>query len=304
MSGRIHRISRIDYNQLMLAYLKKRVPGFWRFLRQVFRSYSEHDGSHHAAALAYFALFSIFPLLLFIIYIASLFFPSIESRAALSIYLEEIFPYGAENLSLLIEQTWQARGSIGLISGIALLWGGSSVFGALEASLSAVWGTTPRTFLRRRFLAMVSVLVLVIAFIVSFIISPVTSWILDSLLITAETATYIWELVMLVVTLILLYRIFPNETVPWGAAFMGAFFAAVLIMVARLGFKLYVSLSIVRNGFLYGSLAWFLALALWVYLISVLMLWGAEFAAAFQLRQIRLKRLSDSGGFKEQGLGE
>ena len=49
--------------------------------------------------------------------------PFAESRQVLSTYLQGLFPYGAENLSEIIEETWRARGSIGVVSGIALLWG-------------------------------------------------------------------------------------------------------------------------------------------------------------------------------------
>jgi uncharacterized BrkB/YihY/UPF0761 family membrane protein len=82
-------------------------------------SFTAHGSVRHAAALSYYTLFSIFPLMLFIVYIASFFFPSAESRQALADNLEGFIPYGAENLARILDQTWQARGSIGSESSLA-----------------------------------------------------------------------------------------------------------------------------------------------------------------------------------------
>ena len=84
-------------------------------------NFARDECSKQAAALSYFGLFSIFPLLLFMIYIASFFFPSETSREALVNYLLEFFPYGGDNLGRIIDQTWKARGSIGIVSGLTLL---------------------------------------------------------------------------------------------------------------------------------------------------------------------------------------
>ena len=270
---------------MISSYFRSRISGSIRFLRRVVESFETHKNSKSAAAIAYYTLFSIFPLLLFILYGASFIFTSAESRLVLSNYLQNLFPYGAENLSEIIEETWKARGSIGLVSGIALLWGGSSIFSVLEVSLSQIWNTLPRPFYRRRLLGILAVITLMIIFITSFFIGPLTSLLLDHSRISQQTLSYSIEMVSLTIVMMLLYRIFPNETVNWSAAFSGAFSAAVLVMVAKFGFRLYTILVIQRSGLLYGSLTWFLILALWVYLVAVLTLFGAEFAAAFQHRQ-------------------
>ena len=65
----------------------------------------------------------------------------------------------------------------------------------------------------------------------------------------------------------------------------------MLIVVAKWGFRLYTSVVIRRSGLIYGSLAWFLTMALWVYLVAQLFFFGAEFAAEFQRRSEKLKRI-------------
>jgi len=284
---------------MILDYFRSRIAGFIRFMRRVLASFETHKNSKSAAAIAYYTLFSIFPLLLFVLYGASFIFTSAESRQVLSNYLQGLFPYGAEDLSNIVEETWKARGSIGLVSGIALLWGGSSIFSVLEVSLSQIWNTLPRPFFRRRLLGILAVITLMFIFIISFFIGPLTSLLLENSRISQQTISYLIEMVSLTIIMMLLYRIFPNETVNWSAAFSGAFSAAVMLMIGKFVFRLYTILVIQRSGLLYGSLTWFLILALWVYLVAVLTLFGAEFAAAFQHRQrilaaIAAQRQSDS----------
>jgi membrane protein len=270
----------------MRAYLVNRISGIGRFLRRVLVNFGKDECNKQAAAISYFGLFSIFPLMLFMIYIASFFFPSEASREALVDYMREFFPYGGGNLGRIIEQTWQARGSIGVVSGLTLLWGGSSVFSVLETSLSRVWGTSPRSFWKRRLLAVISVLALVLFFLASFVFGPVADLIIEGQIIfERQTIDYLTELVMITLVLMVLYAIFPNNSVHWGAAFIGAFFSSVMIVLVRFGFGVYTRVVLHNYGLLYGSLAWFVTLALWVYILAMMALFGAEFAAEFQKRQ-------------------
>ena len=164
----------------MVDYLTSRGKGIVRFTRRVLASFSEHNNVKDAAALSYYTLFSLFPLMLFLLYIASQFFPSEESRRLLANYLEEFFPYGADNLTRILDQTWKARGSIGLVSGIGLWWSGSSIFSILETSLSKIWESSPRGFWHRRLLGALSVLSLVVTFLASFFLGPMTDAILEN----------------------------------------------------------------------------------------------------------------------------
>jgi uncharacterized BrkB/YihY/UPF0761 family membrane protein len=163
----------------MLDFVWNRTKGVVRFLRRVIASYALHDSSKNAAAIAYYTLFSIFPLLLFLVYAASIFFPSAESRQVLSERLDSIIPYGAENLSRIVEQTWNARGSIGIVSAIGLLWGGSSIFSVLEVSLSHIWESSPRSYFKRRLLGVLAVLSVVLTFLASFFIGQITNFMLN-----------------------------------------------------------------------------------------------------------------------------
>lgn len=259
----------------------------WNFLRYVFQSYSKHECTRHAAALAYFGVFSIFPLLLFMVYIGSFFISSEYTRDLIDSYLSQIFPIASDNVNRIIDQTLSARKTIGLVSGIGLLWSGSGVFNSLEIVLSRIWGSMPRSFWRRRALAVVSVLILGVVFLSSIFFGPLSSGIMDNWL---SPLRQLWgsffEIIIITITLLILYRVFPNKNVRWGPAFLGSLCSAILIVVAKFGFGIYIGFVIENYGLVYGYLAWFLALALWVYLLAVLILLGAELAAAMQLKKV------------------
>lgn len=264
----------------------QRLKKIWEFSKQVYRSYLKHQGTKQAAALAYFGLFSIFPLMLFLVYLGSFFISSEEIYNLLSAYLREVFPAGANNLIQILDQTLNTRGSIGLVSIVGLLWSGSSVFGVLETALNDIWDSPSRTFWQRRGLAAVSVVILGVAFLASFFLGPLMSWLLSGGILDGELSSFLTEFVVLTLVGVLLYRIFPNKKVRWEPALLGAIIGAGFLVAARIVFSVYITLIISRYGLIYGSLARFLLLALWVYLVGVLMLLGAEFAAAFQKQEI------------------
>lgn len=271
----------------MKKRLIRRANKISSFLLSVFRSYADHECPKQAAALAYYGVFSIFPLLLFLVYIGSVFLSQDSTYRTLNNYLFEVFPAGATNISDIINQTLRSRGTIGIVSGISLLWSGSSVFSVLASSLSRIWGTSIRPFWRRRALATLSVLVLGLVFLSSFLIGPLSNWIFNNSVLSGFRAIgYGIEIITFAITALLLYRIFPNMHVRWGPAFLGAMICGILFVITKFIFGLYMNLVLSRFGLVYGSLAWFLTIALWVYVIAVLILLGAEFAAEFQKKEI------------------
>lgn len=270
----------------MRVISRERSIKIWEFTQHVLDSFQEDDCAKQAAALAYFGLFSIFPLLLFLVYIGSYFLSSDALRPALDLFITRVFPAGADNLIRTMNQTIEARGSIGMVSIISLLWGGSSVFSVLETSLNGIWESPPRSYWRRRALAAISVVTLGLVFLSSLFLGPLTGWLLDGRFGDGELLSYMMELILSMLAALLLYRIFPNENVPWGPAFLGALIGAILLVVSKFIFGIIIGVIISNYGLVYGSLAWFLSIALWVYFIGLLLLLGAEFAAAFQKRNI------------------
>jgi len=260
----------------------------YRFFRSVLNvvqatleGIEEYEVAARAAALAYYGLLSLFPMLLFLIYLGSQFLESEETRAALFKSLEEILPTAAETVQQVVDQTLTMRGSIGLIGGIGLLWSASTLFNALTKSLNVIWSAPPRPFWRRRMVAAVSVLSIGLLFIVSVTFSALT------VVPSAEDGTVISQwlnfTVGLVVTILLfwlVYQLIPNTPENPKAALGGGILAAVLWQGAKAIFVVYLASGLTNYGAVYGSLASVIALILWAYISALILFVGAVFAAA------------------------
>lgn len=241
----------------------------------------EYEIAARAAALAYYGLLSLFPMLLFLVFLGSQFLESEEARAALFKSLEEILPTAAETVQQVVDQTLAMRGSIGLIGGIGLLWSASTLFNALTKSLNVIWSAPPRPFWRRRMVAAVSVLSIGLLFIVSVTFSALT------VVPSAEDGTVISQwlnfTVGLVVTILLfwlVYQLIPNTPENPKAALGGGILAAVLWQGAKAIFVVYLASGLTNYGAVYGSLASVIALILWAYISALILFVGAVFAAA------------------------
>ena len=259
----------------------KGLEKLWRLVSQTHRGFEEGECALRAASLAYHLLLSLFPLLLFLIFIGSNLLSAQGTRQALDRYLAEVIPAAANTVRIVVDQTLEARGAVGLIGGVLLLWSASSVFGALSTALNVIWDATPRPFWRRRVIAIVTVLIIGSLFIVSMWFSAIGSWPWQGIL-----TRWISRGVDLIVTVLLLglvYRMLPNRFVPWRAAFSGAFLAGMLWQIGKVVFSWFLTSGLPNYGLVYGSLASVVILMLWTYLSGLIIFLGASFGSALEI---------------------
>jgi membrane protein len=275
--GYWERIQR--YSIFKSPFFRNVVAVINRMIKQV----GSHEIAFRSAALAYYGLLSLFPLLLFLVFLGSQFLESEEAQVALNESLTEFLPAAADTVKQVVDQTIRARGSIGLIGGIGLLWTASTLFNQLTTSLNIIWSATPRPFWRRRLVALFSVLTLAILFILSIALSALAAipW--------PGQGTVIWQWlnfsVGLGITILLfwlLYHAIPNVTVHGKASLGGAILSALLWQAAKTIFGWYLASGFNTYGTVYGSLASVIALVLWVYISALILFLGAEFGASLQ----------------------
>lgn len=250
------------------------------FIKQVIFNLSNHRILLYAASLAYFGLFSLFPLLLFLIYLGSQFLEIGASREILASIILDFFPIELERVNFLIENTLSLRRSIGFIGFAGLIWSGSSVFGVMELSLSEIFNCPRRTFWKRRLLMTGAVLTMGLVFLASYFILPLAAWLLSGQSkFFGAFASFIIGWTFLTLTNYIIYRIFPTRKLKWRIALTGAGAGALLIEISRSVFIYYLELILIRYGSVYGSLAWIAALGIWTYVVGVLFFVGAEITA-------------------------
>jgi membrane protein len=254
-----------------------------RLIVETNQKYAQDNCAMLAAALAFHSFFSIFPLLLFLIYVGSQVLDPAGVYELLSSGLVQFLPTGGDSLSEIISTTLDLSGSIGLVGIIGLLWNASSVFAVLETALNRIWGARPRGYFRGRLMATGSILVLSLFFIASVTLGQFLPRLLGLIRLPGlQSLSSLVSFLVVVLVLSVFYTTFPNRRVPRRLAFFGGIAAGLSIFVARFVFDLFINSTFVNYGAVYGSLAWIVSLALWTFVVATLFLMGAELGSVLE----------------------
>jgi membrane protein len=246
-------------------------------------------GPQAAAAMAYYAVFSLFPLMLVLVSVLGFLMSDEEALRQAIDFFGLAVPVSRDLIAENLNAVQQLRGPVGLVGLLALVWSASGVFSVLAHNLNLAWPRSePRTVVGIRVLgfAMVGVL------FVLLILSVVSSAAVDILQRVSEPTglladgSVVWEvlstLVPWLIALLLfsgLYRWVPSAEVGWRPALWGALFAAVAWEISKNVFLWYLDSELSQYELVYGSLAAVVALMLWSYLSSWIILFGAHLAA-------------------------
>src|SRR5256714_9813923 len=263
-----------------------------RILTRSFMSFMDNDLTTAAAAVSYFSMLTLFPMLLLLLTIGNhLLGPATVEKYIIGQVLA--FLPGAQSF---VRKNLESISNIStgvIVSCITvMLWAASWMFTVIEKALNRVWGTYPRAFLRGRawniavmgsIFALLGASALFTAFVTGAqaaaqrIPLKLGPWI-------TPFSEFAWQMVFILVSLAvtvtlftLLYKLLPNTHVPFVEALTGAVLAGVLWEAAKFGFA--YLLPYFHYDLLYGSIGAAVALLSWVYLSSVIMLFGAQFTA-------------------------
>lgn len=262
-----------------------------RLMIRTAQEVSDDDVSHMAAGVAYYALFSLFPLLLGLIAILSFFLESEQIQTQV-IELTGGFLPGSESLVQdNIAAAVGVRGALGLFSVIGMLWAGSAVFGALNRSINRAWDIhTDRPLYKGKPRQLLMALVVGVLFALSFSSAAVVR--------TAETLSQYdvpglafllqqvgqillqsLSFILVLAIFLLIYKFMPNTKTYWRYIWPGAVVGAVLFELAKNLFILYLERSTYQS--IYGSVTPVIVLLLWAYVSSLILLAGAELSSEY-----------------------
>ncbi len=257
----------------------------WHIIRGTVEVYTIQDCAIRAAGVAYHLLLSIFPLLLFLIFLGSEVLETTEVRDRLSTYLTATIPAIASDVERVLDETLQARGSFGLIGGLLLVWSASTLFISVSRTLNVIWRASHRHFLRRRAVGIFAVLVVCILFIASVWLSAFTVWpISDENTMFGHWLRFAFDPGLIILFLWLIFRVLPNRTIHPRAALAGAILSGVLWRIARSLFAWFLSSDLANYGLIYGSLASVVILMLWAYFSGAILFLGAAFGSVLEER--------------------
>lgn len=240
-----------------------------------------------AGAIAFYTLLSIFPLLLAIISVLGYLGPSTEAaQLELAIRLADVIPVSSDLIGQTVASVVSARVVTGVVGIVGLFWMSTVVFGAIRKGINAAWGiTVPRSFLKERLIDLALMLGAGLVLLVVLFSVPALGIVREATIVVAPESVFfdnvIWNVTarlllpaLAFVTFLVLYRFLPNTDVKLSHIWAGALGASLAFDAANLAFVWYVQ-NYGHYNLIYGSVGTILAMLTWVYLSSIILLFGA-----------------------------
>ncbi len=255
----------------------------WRIFMLSIRSFFKDDGPTWAAAIAYYALLSLFPLLLASASVASYFVDPTWATLKITTLLGDFLPKGQLELENIVKSILAARQKTGLISLVILVWTASLVFGTMTKALNIVFKSEKRYSYFKRMQIRLAVL-LPIGVVFSLALS--SSFLLDLLKRTLGVLPIAEEffssvvlgmipILLLLMAFFLAYRFIPRRRPGSKAALIGATVSVLLFAAAKPLFLGYVSIM-AKDNLVYGSLSGVIAAVVWAWVLSMIGIFGGQ----------------------------
>jgi membrane protein len=284
-----------------------------------YKEFGEDKVMRLSAALAYYAIFSIAPLIIIVISVAGLVFGTQAVTGQIQGQLRGIIgDQGAQMIESMITAASKPHQSIiATIIGVAtLLIGASGVFGQLQDALNTIWEVKPKPgrgilgMLRDRFLSMAMVLgtgfLLLISMVLSAALSALTGMMGNAFGMGPVLAEILHNGISFVVITLLfamIFKVLPDAQVKWRDVWPGAIFTTALFILGKLLLGLYLGRAATASA--YGAAGSLIIVLLWVYYSSVILFFGAEFTQVFaKARGSRIVPAKHAIGVTEETRGE
>ena len=266
-----------------------------KLLKETFKEWQQDKASRIAAALAYYTVFSVSPLLVIAIAIAGAFFGQETAQQQITEQLTGLIGEdGIKPILMALDNISQPkiRGLASLISIGILILGASGIFAQLQDALNTVWKVTPQPgqgilpFLRKRLSSFLMVLAIGFLLILSMILSTLVTAISKYRVDLIPGSQILWENLDFVISLGLMTFLFglmfkyvPDVKIAWKDVFVGSVITALLFIFGKFLLGVYISQGSLGSAYgAAGSLIVFLA---WVYYSAQIILFGAEFTQVY-----------------------
>lgn len=255
----------------------------------------DHKAFQLSAALAYYALFSLGPLLVIFIGVSGLILGEQEVRHHLAQEMRSLVgESGADTVQSMVQSLNSERGNVlsTILGGFMLLFGAGGVFGQLKDALNTIWEVKPKpglgitTFIRDRFLSFTMVLgtgfLLLISLAVTTLLAALNKRLEVLFMLPASTWLVIGFFISLTVISILFamfFKYLPDARIAWRDVITGAVVTALLFNLGKFALGFYLGRASTVSY--YGAAGAVVILLLWIYYGSLILLFGAEFTRAY-----------------------
>jgi len=279
----------------------------WQVMKDVFRQWQNDEPFQLAAALAYYTVFSLAPLLLIVIAVAGLVFGQEAAHNQVFQAIQGLVGRdGARAIQDMIRHAnKESSGSWAALWGITLLLiGAGGVVGQLQASLNKVWNVNPKVtswarIIRDRFLSLALILGIGFLLLVSLVLtaivsaaSSVYSRFLPDVLALWPVVDVLISFAMTTTLFALIYKILPDAYVSWKDVWVGAAITSLLFSFGKLAIGIYLGESSISST--YGAAGSLVTILVWVYYSALIFFFGAELTKYYSMN-------FGSGIFLDQG---
>ena len=253
---------------------------------RTFRNFAHDNGPHMAAGLAYYSVFSLFPLAFATVAVLEYVVTSQDLQAEVITFLDRQLP-GGGNPSFIrdnLETIAAARNAFGAIAFVGLIWAGRAVFGAIRRVVNRAWKVVePPHFLTDQFVQVAASIGAVVLFLTAAIGGAIGRAIaVKTDLLPVDIP---WELIFEVVPFflnttlyVLVYRLVPDTDVRWRDAIPAGILAGLALEATKLAFSYYLA-NIARLDLVYGSITTLVVFLIFFYIVSLILVIGAEFSS-------------------------
>jgi membrane protein len=276
------------------------VANSFSLLKQTFSEWLEDQAPQLGAALAYYTVFSLAPLILLLLAIVGFLFRKDPAGAwrkmteQMSYFLDK----SAIDVVANIAQTASHpnKGTMATIIGILLaLLGASGVFGQLQNALNTIWGVKAKpgagiaAFIRSRFLSFAMVagvcFLLLISLVFESLLKGFSHYIQAMFpggIVIALVVYSIFDLAVVVLLFALIFKFLPDVKIQWRDVWIGALMTAILFAIGKWALGFYLGSGAAASA--YGAASSLITLLLWIYYSSQILLFGAEFTQVYAVR--------------------
>jgi membrane protein len=274
--------------------------GIFGLLKQTFKDFSDDGCPTMAAALSYYTVFALPPLLLLIIMIVGAVMDPQTVRDALQGQMGNLLgESGGQEIQTIIQKAQETKAPnsgrplAAILSIAALIFGATGAFGQLQQALNRAWEVAPdpeqgglKNFILKRVLSFGMILGIAFLLMVSLALSAVISAIGGALALS-EPLLHLFNFLVSVVVFTLLFaamfKILPDAKVGWGDVWVGAIFTTLLFVIGKFAIGFYLGRS--NPGEAFGAAGSLAILLIWIYYASMILLLGAEFTQKWAERR-------------------
>ena len=269
------------------------VRTIWTLIKAAAHNWSADKVPKKAAALAYYTMMSLSPLL--VLMVAVLEFFLVDAREEVIRQVERVIgPVGKAAALQVMEHTAREgrTGLAALLSGALLLFGATAVFVELQDSLDAIWkvklkpGQGILAVLRKRLFSLVLVLgsafLLLVSLVVSTIITTISAYMTGNTELVGYGVDLLFSIGSITFLFAAVFKFLPDAKIAWQDVWLGAFVTAVLFTIGKIALSFYFAKSSPASA--YGAAGSLAAFLVWVYYSAQILFFGAELTQAYACR--------------------